>query len=223
MTAPYRRNFHCGHDLPTSYSSASQTAQIWQQDLPHVPVVVQGYADRALLFRVPMFYSNPTHLQLVGKQIRRSLPRCSFASLFTRYAVGTAKIVEVARTRSSLPGVLGQKVMYEHFREDLSLTEGFLDLERFLECLRSEIDTKDFLTCEHVVGRHLQGCKAIVIRLHLVKSKVVCLLCVLLITSPVVGVVIGLASHRADVGVAASTVLIALASLLQGLAAWFQQ
>ena len=123
----------------------------------------------------------------------------------------------------STPAALGQKVMFESFREELSLTEAFQDLGGFLRHLRSEVDTKNLVVCEHVVGRHLRGCNAIVIRSHLDKSNIVFCLCSLLVISPVIGIAIGLASHRADVGVAASTVLIAIASLLQGLAAWFQR
>lgn len=119
--------------------------------------------------------------------------------------------------------MLGQKVTFEDFREELSLTEAFQDLGSFLGHLRSEVDTTNFVVCGHVVGRHLRGCNAIVIRSHLDKSSIVCCLCSLLVISPVVGIAIGLASHRADVGVAASTVLIAIASLLQGVAAWFQR
>ncbi|KAL8976183.1 MAG: hypothetical protein Q9205_007765, partial [Flavoplaca limonia] len=126
------------------------------------------------------------------------------------------------RLRSPAAAV-GQGVTFEDFREELSLTEAFQELETFFGHLQSEAATRNFVTCEHVVGKGLRGCNAIVIRLFLDKWKIVCCLCSLLIISPVVGIAIGLASHRADVGVAASTVLIAIASLLQGVAAWFQR
>lgn len=118
---------------------------------------------------------------------------------------------------------MSQQVMFEDFREALCLTEAFQDLGNFLGYLHSNFDTRNIVICEHTVGGRLQSCNAIVIQLVLNKWNIVCCLCSLLIISPVVGIAVGLASHRADVGVAASTVLIAIASLLQGVAAWFQR
>ena len=54
------------------------------------------------------------------------------------------------------------------------------------------------------------------------KANVAWVLILLLIASPGLGIAIGLCSHSADVGVAASAGIFALASFIQGLVAWLQ-
>ena len=52
------------------------------------------------------------------------------------------------------------------------------------------------------------------------KTKVARLLVLLLIVSPSIGIVVGISSHRADVGVAVSAAVFALITLFQALVTW---
>lgn len=61
---------------------------------------------------------------------------------------------------------------------------------------------------------------AIIIRKIIDKTKVVWLLILLLLLSPGLGIAAGLLANKAEVGVAVSAGVLALASLVQGLAAW---
>lgn len=63
----------------------------------------------------------------------------------------------------------------------------------------------------------------IVIRTIIDKTRIAWLLIFLLIISPCLGVIVGLCTHNAEVGIATSAGVFALASFLQGLAAWFHR
>lgn len=89
-----------------------------------------------------------------------------------------------------------------------------------------------FSHCAHLVDTCLiyptsiedyRGQRVIVLRRVLDKQKVAWLLISLLLISPALGVVVGTVFHRADVGVAVTVGIFALASILQGLAAWFER
>ncbi|KAL8805150.1 MAG: hypothetical protein Q9182_002132 [Xanthomendoza sp. 2 TL-2023] len=136
-------------------------------------VIVQVFANPAMLFRVPLSQSNPEFSQLVEGQIGGLIPLYGFANSFTKYTIGIAQIVEIARPRLNLPEALGYKVRFRDFQEDLSLTEAFQNIGNFLQHLRSEVDIEDILTCEHILGRNLRGRNAVVIRLSLDKPRVV--------------------------------------------------
>lgn len=71
------------------------------------------------------------------------------------------------------------------------------------------------------IGSKLNGQRVIVIRKILDKTKVAWLLIFLLIVSPGLGIVVGYYTHKAEVGIVVSAGIFALASFLQGLAAWF--
>ena len=62
----------------------------------------------------------------------------------------------------------------------------------------------------------------IVIKRTLDKTKTAWLLTSLLLLSPALGLVIGLCSHDAEVGIAISAGVFALATFVQGLVAWVQ-
>ena len=62
----------------------------------------------------------------------------------------------------------------------------------------------------------------IVIRRVIDRAKVAWLLILLLFFSPTLGVGVGVCSHNADVGIAVSAGIFALASFVQGLVAWVQ-
>ena len=78
---------------------------------------------------------------------------------------------------------------------------------------------EDF-TVVPAVTRDLCGQSVIVVHRELDKFKVICLLSPLLIVSPGLGLVIGLRSHSADVGLAVSAMIFALVSCFQGVVAW---
>lgn len=61
----------------------------------------------------------------------------------------------------------------------------------------------------------------LVIRRVINKTKVAWLLIILLVLSPGLGLIVGLCTHKAEVGIAVSAGVFALAAFLQGLAAWF--
>ena len=60
----------------------------------------------------------------------------------------------------------------------------------------------------------------IVIKQIIDRTKVAWLLILLLLFSPALGIVVGVCSHNAEVGIAASAGIFALASFVQGLVAW---
>ena len=62
----------------------------------------------------------------------------------------------------------------------------------------------------------------IVIRRVIDRAKVAWLLILLLFFSPTLGIAVGVCSHNADVGIAVSAGIFALASFVQGLVAWVQ-
>lgn len=70
------------------------------------------------------------------------------------------------------------------------------------------------------IPRDLYGQSVIVINRKFDKLKVIWLLSPLLVVSPGLGLVIGLRSHNAEVGLALSAVIFALVSCFQGLVAW---
>lgn len=78
---------------------------------------------------------------------------------------------------------------------------------------------EDF-TVVPAVKSDLCGQSVIVIHRELDKLKVICLLSPLLVVSPGLGLVIGLRSHSAEVGLAVSAMIFALVSCFQGVVAW---
>ena len=68
----------------------------------------------------------------------------------------------------------------------------------------------------------IYGQEVIVVEKGLDKAKTALLLIVLLVLSPGLGLIVGTVTHNSEVGVAVSAGVFALASFLQGLAAWFQ-
>ena len=66
----------------------------------------------------------------------------------------------------------------------------------------------------------LCGQSVIVVHRELDKLKVICLLSPLLVVSPGLGLLIGMRSHSAEVGLAVSAMIFALVSCFQGVVAW---
>lgn len=68
----------------------------------------------------------------------------------------------------------------------------------------------------------LEGRRIIVVQRVIDKVKISWILISLLVVSPRLGIVVGICSHNADVGIAVSAGVFALATFVQGLAAWIQ-
>ena len=79
------------------------------------------------------------------------------------------------------------------------------------------LDSKSTRTCIEYNNQ-----KVIVIKQVIDKAKVAWLLILLLFLSPVLGIGVGICSHNAEVGIAVSAGVFALASFVQGLVAWIQ-
>lgn len=69
-------------------------------------------------------------------------------------------------------------------------------------------------------GQELHGQEVLVIQRVIYKERIAWFLVCLLVVSPVCGYLIGAISQQVEVGVGVSVGIFALASFLQGLAAW---
>lgn len=96
MTTSRQPDVNCEHVPHPSYISLSHTVHDPQQYFSFLPIIVQGYTDQAILFRVPIYHGSPHVFQLVIRQVRHATRMYVFAKHFTRYAVGTARIVAVS-------------------------------------------------------------------------------------------------------------------------------
>lgn len=108
------------------------------------------------------------------------------------------------------------------FTKNMILTEAFYNPRLVFRSTdtgheRSLLDTPSIPAHEDLRGQDI-----IVIRQIIDKANVAWVLILLLIASPGLGIVIGLCSHNADAGIAASAGIFALASFIQGLVAWLQ-
>ena len=91
------------------------------------------------------------------------------------------------------------------------------DFDHLPEDIRSNADDKTSRTCIELDDQEI-----IVVRRVIDRAKVAWLLIMLLFFSPTLGIGIGVCSHNADVGIAVSAGIFALASFVQGLVAWVQ-
>lgn len=111
------------------------------------------------------------------------------------------------------------RVSLKNFEYDSLLTEVLVGPWRLREThYRS---TKGYLAFDSSASNHLSGQKVVVFRRVLDKGRIAWLLVSLSLISPALGTLVGILSKRADVGVAVAAGIFALASFVQGLAAWF--
>lgn len=115
-----------------------------------------------------------------------------------------------------------QRVDVDKCRDDSILTEAFLDPKLMVHERTYAQDNKRFAIAGSERRTHLIGKEVILIRRVFDKRKIAWLLVSMLIVSPAIGTLVGTYSHRADVGVAVSAGIFALASFLQGLLAWLR-
>lgn len=123
-------------------------------------------------------------------------------------------------TRQSARSHTNPIVHVQGYKQDWMLTEAFRNPTIFPYKLDYPVSYQHFgIGPDHdnTLSSHQS---AIVIRKVLDKTKVVWLLALLLFISPGLGAVVGLLVKKAEVGIAVSAAVLALASLVQGLAAW---
>lgn len=108
-------------------------------------------------------------------------------------------------------------VSLQDFEQNPLLTEIYQTRAR----RTASTSSRESIISEPPWGYWLTGQNVIVFRCVLDKEKTTWLLMCLLIISPVAGILVGLLSHRSDVGVAVGAAIFAVASFLQGLAVWF--
>ncbi|KAK3178023.1 hypothetical protein OEA41_000155 [Lepraria neglecta] len=108
------------------------------------------------------------------------------------------------------------------FTQDALLTEAYHNSN--VVFYEADSGNKDSLFPIAFAKEHqdLKGHQVVVIKRTIDKNKVAVLLALLLIISPTLGLVVGLCSHNAELGIAVSAGVFALASFIQGLAAWVQ-
>ncbi len=109
----------------------------------------------------------------------------------------------------------------KYYRDDWSLTEAFHNPHTLFHDTNHVANNDRFSIKTSSIGTKHSAQDVIVIRQIVNKTKIAWLLMFLLIMSPGLGLVVGLHTRRAEVGIAVSAGLFALASFLQGLAAWF--
>lgn len=111
-------------------------------------------------------------------------------------------------------------ISLKDFEQDSLLTEVYQNPMRLL---RESVypHSEASFAYDPQCGSGLSGQNVVVLRRVLDKEKTTWLLMCFLIISPALGTLVGILSHRADVGVAVGAGVLALTSLLQGLASWF--
>ena len=115
------------------------------------------------------------------------------------------------------------RVYLREFTKDIVLTEALNDPRIVFRSTNSGYE-RSLLNPPSIRNHEdLKGEDIIVIRQILDKANVARILILLLIASPGLGIAIGLCSHNADAGIAASSGIFALASFTQGLIAWLQE
>ena len=91
------------------------------------------------------------------------------------------------------------------------------EFDHLPKAICSNADDKASRTCSEPDDQEI-----VVVRRVIDRAKVAWLLILLLFFSPTLGIGVGVCSHNADVGIAVSAGIFALASFVQGLVAWVQ-
>ena len=109
----------------------------------------------------------------------------------------------------------------QEVKDDSLLTEAFHNPKLLFREIDYVADNHHLAVKRSGTDLNMEGQKVIFIRRILHKAMIAWVLIVLLLVSPGLGIVIGILSHRLDVGVAVSAGIFALASFLLALAKWF--
>ena len=100
MSSSGKSHVNFGYVPRPSYNGRSPLVHEAQHNHSFLPIIVQGYTDEALLFRVPIYQSKLHIVDLVMRQVHHATRASSIVDYFARYVVGTAKIVEVSLQES---------------------------------------------------------------------------------------------------------------------------
>ena len=112
-------------------------------------------------------------------------------------------------------------VTLNEYKQSWLFTEAFHNPSILEHDTTHIISNSRFATCSSMDITKLDEQNVIVIRKSLDKLKITLLLICLLVMTPALGLAVGFWTRKAEVGVAVSAGVFALASFLQGLAAWF--
>lgn len=113
------------------------------------------------------------------------------------------------------------QVSIQNFQQDWLLTKAFRLPTTVTQNADYASQNQRFIVTPDLKKEDVDRQDVLVVRTIIDKTKVAWLLIILLILSPGLGLVIGLCTHNAQVGIAVSAGVYALAAFLQGLAAWF--
>jgi hypothetical protein len=116
---------------------------------------------------------------------------------------------------------LDLQVSIQNFEQDWLLTKAFHRPHLLSQLLDYVAQNQRFCVSPSFDNDKTDQYNVLVIRRVINKTKVAWLLIILLILSPGLGLIVGLCTHKAEVGIAVSAGVFALAAFLQGLAAWF--
>lgn len=119
----------------------------------------------------------------------------------------------------SILSVLCFRVSLRGYKHDTLFTQA-LERPALLSRQADYLSYHEGFTVVPAVMEDLCGQSVLVVHKELDKLKVICLLSPLLVVSPGLGLVIGLRSHNAEVGLAVSAMIFALVSCFQGVVAW---
>ena len=111
------------------------------------------------------------------------------------------------------------RVSLREYKHDTLFTQA-LERPALLSKQADYLSHHEGFTVVSAIPGDLYGQSVIVINRELDKLKVIWLLSPLLVVSPGLGLVIGLRSHKAEIGLAVSAVIFALVSCFQGVVAW---
>lgn len=117
----------------------------------------------------------------------------------------------------------GTRVDLQKYERDNLLTEAIYDPDLLINESAFIMKHGSLALDREAEIRGLTGQQVLLVNTIGDKEKIAWLLLLFLILSPALGIIVGKLSHRADVGVAISAGVFALASFLQGLAAWLHK
>ncbi|MCJ1456751.1 hypothetical protein MMC28_007115 [Mycoblastus sanguinarius] len=242
-------NHDPGAQAPTAASEEHHVQTLPPEPLMSSwPIAIQSLEGNAFLILVPI--DKPKNGEQAWSRIRERVLRVSsehvpedwISMILAKTVVGTGKVqqarnihrLEILTPSASPPNsstfqitpsnhnfsTQHFRISLHDFKHDSLLTAAF----HHPNLLSQE---KNYATLHHHLAfkpapnvYNLSGHSVPVIRKTLDKTKVAWLLIFLLIISPGLGTIVGICSHKAEIGFAVSAGVFALASFLQGFVTW---
>ena len=159
------------------------------------------------------------YIHQVSPLFTTALPPASRSLHHTSPCVALTTVNHQITPCDSLLSVPCFRVSLRRYKHDTLFTQA-LERPALLSRQANYFSHHEGFTVISTITRDLCGQSVIVINRELDKLKVVWLLSPLLVVSPGLGLVVGLRSHNAEVGLAVSAVIFALVSFFQGVVAW---